>query len=262
MSSKKSRVKKMVGGGFWRKSKKSKQNDYIANWMKEIDDIFIETTPIPMPQFTPEPPEIYTDDRRLINNKSINNKSKNGDVVHLIKFEPHDNTFRGLENHINKILVKCQSYKPVIKFIQCFIKNKTQNNQSIKNVINTIQVNKSSVETIKHKLITNNDGLDILNKDDLAIIEAYAKIDPIFEYLVNVLKMICQFIKGTGYFTKTGDLIDLNLLSPDLLNEACNADFFECPTQRNKEIQYILAITERASIYNLFLPDKSTMNQL
>lgn len=112
----------------------------------------------------------------------------------------------------------------------------------------------------------NPEGLNIFDKDDFAIIRAVASIDPIFEYLLNVLKMIYQFTKGAGYFSKIDDASFVDFVTTgktniELLHEPCNKTFLECPsTQKIKEIQYLLAITERASIYNLFLPDKTIMN--
>lgn len=112
--------------------------------MKDIDNIFMETAPTPKPLFTPLPPEIYTNE---------NKANVTDQKIHMIKIDPYNTSLRGIENHINKILVKCQNYEQVVIFIQCFIKRKTKGKQLITEMS---QINNLEVGSLSSGIIEKN----------------------------------------------------------------------------------------------------------
>lgn len=217
--------------------------------------------------------------------------------IYIIKMDVDNKSLQGLRDKINKILLKCNNYAGIIKFIRCHIMKETKGKKML-DELGEIEIDKS-VDVSKleqsHPI-----GYDIFIPDELKIIEIYGKKNGVIHYLLNVLKMIFQDY-GMGYFVKlnsdklkelahikmytkkkqvnnnkntvnnnkntvnreiNNDNMSKDNMNNDINNDdMCNQAIIKCETSGFvRDVRYLMGVSERAIIYDLFLPDESFMD--
>lgn len=235
-----------------KRSKRCNRPDYAKDdslecFLMNLDDMLLEGYQIVQPTITLKPSEMITKSAKPI------------DKTFIINVDMEDKSLRSLEEKITKIIVRCKDFNPVIDFIRCFIMKET------KGKVLLDEIKELELETPKSgdvtKLLSKKHptGYDIFVDEDLVVIQAYAKIHAIINYLMNVLRMIYQYQKGMGYFAKLDDKY-FKKYNNKKIKTNCDS-ILQCPSSGPvKQMGYLMGLTERAIIYDLFLPDSSFIN--
>lgn len=245
LSIKKHRRNKKGGGKSSKKIPKQPflQKDLLADFMESIDNYLTEEKIIDFDPLTKMPPEPVT------------KKTETPVKQYLINTDFDDKSLRNVANQIEQLIIKCKDYKPIINFVRCYIKKDTKN-KILMDTIKSLELDKPEMATeIENKLKEPHPtGYDIFKSDELKIIKAYSESHLVIKYLLNVVRMTYQFSKGMGYYSKIDDEYLQQYLKVNNVN--CDDKFLKCSSGKPViEFNYIMAIPERALVYDLFLPD-------
>jgi hypothetical protein len=230
------------------KGPRFKKTGSLDCFLMSLDDMLLEGYELIKPEISPRKPELIT------------SKSQDIEKVFLMDIDLKDKSLNTLMEKIHKIIVKCNDFDPVMEFIRCYIKNETKN-KNLFDELTGLELNTTKVKSLEQLIKNvNPNGYDIFKEDEYHIIEQYAKVHFIINYLLNIIKMIFQFQKGTGYFSQINSEM-FKRYNEELIKKDCEK-ILKCNSRLpSKDIQYLFGISERAIVYDLFLPDSSFLNK-
>lgn len=233
---------------------KYKKDDSLECFLIELDELLMEGYEITQPKITLKPSQLVTKHTKKI------------EKTFIINIDMEDKSLRTLEEKINKIIMRCthkdsEPFTKVIEFIRCYIQKETKG-KVLLDEIKELELDNSKTNNVEELLSQQSEeGYDIFKEEELQIVEAYAKSHAVINYLLNVVKMIYQYQKGMGYFAKLDDQY-FNKFNDKVSKKKCGKTI-KCKSMGQvKEINYLVGLTERAIIYDLFMPDSSFIGEL
>ena len=229
------------------------KDDSLECFLIELDELLMEGYQVTQPKMT------------LKSSQLVTKHTKSIEKTFIINIDMEDKSLKTLEEKINKIIMRCthtesEPFTKAIEFIRCYIQNETKG-KILLNEIKELELEEpdENIETLLSQ--ESPDGYDIFKKEELQIIEAYAKSHAVINYLLNVVKMIYQYQKGMGYFAKLDDKY-FGEYNKKGSKKKCGRTI-KCKSMGQvKELNYLVGLTERAIIYDLFMPDSSFVGQL
>jgi hypothetical protein len=227
---------------------KFKKSSQLECFLMSLDDMLLEGYELTKPEINKRKPEL------------IISKTQDIEKVFMMNVELKDKSLKTLTDKLHKIIVKCNDFEPIMEFIRCYIKNETKN-KNLFDELTELELNTTKLENSEELLKkVNPNGYDIFKETEYQIIEQYSKVHFIINYLLNVIKMIFQFQQGTGYFSKINSEM-FKRYNEETIKKDCEK-IIKCNARLpSKDIDYLFGISERAIIYDLFLPDSSFLNK-